>query len=84
MPVYVVGGTLPSPQLPSGCAEGLPCKALTPVESCNKAPTSAMYLCWNWLHITGIWGPSSQGFLRAHTGKQYRRCGVLRKRAWDV
>jgi len=29
-------------------------------------------------------GPSSLGFLRAHTGKQYRRCGVLRKRAWDV
>jgi len=27
---------------------------------------------------------SSLGFLRAYTGKQYRRCGVLRKRAWDV
>ena len=27
---------------------------------------------------------SSLGFLRAHTGKQYRRCGVLRERAWDV
>ena len=27
---------------------------------------------------------SSLGFLRAFTGKQYRRCGVLRERAWDV
>lgn len=27
---------------------------------------------------------SSLGFMRAFTGKQYRRCGVLRKRAWDV
>lgn len=31
-----------------------------------------------------VWGPSSLGFLRAHTGKQYRRCGVLRERAWEV
>jgi hypothetical protein len=27
---------------------------------------------------------SSLGFLRAFTGKQCRRCGVLRERAWDV
>jgi len=32
----------------------------------------------------GEQGPSSLGFLRALTGKQYRRCGVLRKRVWDV
>jgi len=31
-----------------------------------------------------ILGPSSLGFLRAFTGKQYRRCGVLRERAWEV
>jgi len=31
-----------------------------------------------------IRGPSSLGFLRAFTGKQYRRCGVLRERAWEV
>jgi len=73
-----------TPHLPSGCAEGLPCKALTPWKGCNKARTSAMYLCWIGHHMAGIWGPSSPGFLRAHTGKQYRRCGVLRKRAWDV
>jgi len=32
----------------------------------------------------GFWEPSSLGFLRAFTGKQYRRCGVLRERAWEV
>jgi len=33
-------------------------------------------------HVSfGEWEPSSLGFLRALTGKQYRRCGVLRKRA---
>ena len=36
-------------------------------------------------HVSfGEWEPSSLGFLRALTGKQYRRCGVLRKRAWEV
>lgn len=75
----VYRGECPERGRPRGCA--------------TESRSGAALLLWilfpeaDPLPASGGWrslGPSSLGFLRAHTGKQYRRCGVLRKRAWDV
>jgi len=59
------------------------CKMYTPMA---RNAASGACLPSSGLHpvYSGLYLKSNLGFLRAFTGKQYRRCGVLRERAWDV
>jgi len=54
------------------------------VSLCLERSSPAPAASWPGSGEAALRGPSSLGFLRAFTGKQYRRCGVLRERAWEV